>query len=215
VNENGEVVGIAHDSSWYFLPFIYDETNGMQELTRDSNYLNGEWYAVVINDFGLIGGHVIDATNQSLPFYWENKSALPTQVSMPAAFPYGEIYGLNSSGEMVGIMWDTDQADAIEHAFIFDGQNGVMDLNDLINPGSGWILEFARDINDAGQIVGTGDLMSRHQKPSTRMLKTVLPIDGLSTIMIPQEQPSPMSSMLIAAARSSSFQALALQTVTS
>jgi probable HAF family extracellular repeat protein len=160
INDNSEVVGIANDAgtSWFFLPFIYDATNGMQELMRDTNYLDGEWYGIVINDYGLIGGFVIVATNQSLPFYWENKSSAPIQVLMPAGFPYGEIYGINSFGDIVGIMWDSDQENATEHAFIFDTQNGIQDLNDFIDPTSGWVLTFARDINDNGSIVGTGNL---------------------------------------------------------
>src|SRR5262245_12387301 len=32
----------------------------------------------------------------------------------------------------------------------------MADLNDLIPPGSGWLLEVAAAINDAGQITGTG-----------------------------------------------------------
>lgn len=41
------------------------------------------------------------------------------------------------------------------HAFIwFERQ--MMDLNDLVIPGSGWILEVATAINDEGQIVGCG-----------------------------------------------------------
>ncbi len=32
----------------------------------------------------------------------------------------------------------------------------MIDLNTLIDPASGWILTSARDINDAGQITGTG-----------------------------------------------------------
>jgi len=41
INNRGDVVGIAHgyDGSWSFLPFIDDETNGMQALQRDPNYL--------------------------------------------------------------------------------------------------------------------------------------------------------------------------------
>ena len=163
INSHGQVVGIANDSSWAFLPFIYDETNGMEALTRGSNYLTGEWYAVAINDSGLIGGHVIAATNQSLPFYWQNSSADPIQVTMPSGFPYGEIYGINESGQMVGIMWDSDQDDALEHAFIFDTENGVRDLNDLIDPQSGWILTFARDINNSGQVVGYGEVNGEHR----------------------------------------------------
>jgi hypothetical protein len=129
----------------------------MQTLQRDPAYENGEWYAVAINDSGMIGGHVIAAPNQSLPFYWPDKSNAPVQITMPVDFPYGEIYGINASGQMVGIMWDTDQDDATEHAFVFDEQNGVRDLNNLVYL-SEWVLTFARDINDDGQIVGYGSL---------------------------------------------------------
>jgi hypothetical protein len=31
-------------------------------------------------------------------------------------------------------------------------------LNDLIPPSSGWVLEYAYDVNDFGQIVGAGSL---------------------------------------------------------
>ena len=76
---------------------------------------------------------------------------------MPVGFPYGEIYGMNASGQMVGLMWDSDAATGVtEHAFLFDCVHGVQDLNDLIDPASGWTLNFSRDINDAGQIVGSG-----------------------------------------------------------
>ena len=129
----------------------------MQALQRDNAYPTGEWYAVAINDSGLIGGHVIAATNQSFPYYWPNKSSAPVKITMPAGFPYGEIYGINASGQMVGIMWSTDQAGATEHAFIFDTQNGVRDLNNLIDPASGWVLHFARDINNDGHIAGYGE----------------------------------------------------------
>jgi probable HAF family extracellular repeat protein len=158
INNSQKAVGVASGTDWFFFPFIYDEINGMQELNRNPAYISGEeWHAVVINDSGLIGGHVIPATNQSLPHYWVNSFAVPVQVTMPALFPYGEIYGVNAQGQMVGIMWDSDLEDATEHAFIFDMENGARDLNDLIDPASGWVLTFARDINDAGQIVGYGE----------------------------------------------------------
>jgi probable HAF family extracellular repeat protein len=42
-----------------------------------------------------------------------------------------------------------------QRAFIYD--NGSMtDLNSLIGAGSGWYLWWADDINDSGQIIGTG-----------------------------------------------------------
>ncbi len=154
-NNKGEAVGIANNSSWQFRPFIYDAAGGMRELNRDISYGSNEWYAVAINESGLIGGHVIVATDQSFPYYWQDDLADPIQITMPVAFPYGEIYGMNAQGEMVGIMWD---ATGIEHAFVFDVDKGVRDLNDLIDPTAGWLLRWARDINDTGQIAGTGEL---------------------------------------------------------
>jgi len=85
VNNNGQVVGIAQDSPW--AAYIYDDTNGMRHLPKDPAYADGEWYAVVINDSGLIGGHVIAGTNQSLPYFWPNESSTPVKITMPAGFP--------------------------------------------------------------------------------------------------------------------------------
>jgi len=154
-NESGQVVGIAHNSSWQFRPFIWDSVNALQELPRDLAYPASEWYAVAINDSGLIGGHVIAAVDQSLPYYWPDPSSDPIAITMPAAFPSGETYAVNAAGELVGIMWD---ATGLEHAFVFDTTNGLRDLNDLIGPTAGWVLGYARDINDSGQIVGSGEL---------------------------------------------------------
>ncbi|WP_299453488.1 PEP-CTERM sorting domain-containing protein, partial [uncultured Pigmentiphaga sp.] len=44
-----------------------------------------------------------------------------------------------------------------QHAFLWDGSS-MLDLNDLIPSGSGWILISAQGINDAGQITGYGIL---------------------------------------------------------
>jgi len=56
-------------------------------------------------------------------------------------------YGVNNAGQVVGT------SDA--RAFRWDA--GTMtDLNTLLLPGADWRLECAREINDAGQIVGTG-----------------------------------------------------------
>lgn len=46
----------------------------------------------------------------------------------------------------------------LSHAFIYDDSLPVkmVDLNALISPAAGWVLNSATGINDAGQIVGTG-----------------------------------------------------------
>jgi len=157
INNHGQTVGIAHDANWNFLPFIDDKEKGRQSLPKDPNYSDGEWYAVVISDRGLIGGHVLTGENRSIPFYWPDESSAPVKITMPEGFPYGEIYGINRSGQMVGLMWNSDQPGAVERAFLFDRKTGVKDLNALLPDESGWELFFARDINNNGQIVGYGE----------------------------------------------------------
>ncbi len=42
------------------------------------------------------------------------------------------------------------------HAFLYDVSDGMVDLNTLIDPLSGWELTNGLAINDAGQIVANG-----------------------------------------------------------
>jgi probable HAF family extracellular repeat protein len=68
-------------------------------------------------------------------------------------------YGLNNLGEVVG---ESETADGGYNAFAF--YNGAMhDLNSLLPTGSGWHLQIAWAVNDAGQIVGTGELNGEQQ----------------------------------------------------
>jgi probable HAF family extracellular repeat protein len=168
VNTEGQVVGIANDSDFYYYPFIFDPVNDLRALNIDPAHTPAgtypQWYAVAINDTGVIGGFVTVADNQSLPYYWPDPNSDPVPLPMPDGFPYGEVYGINLSGIMVGIMWDSDaDTGAAEHAFVFDTTNGLRDLNNLIPAGSGWVLNFARDINASGQIVGTGDYLGERR----------------------------------------------------
>jgi probable HAF family extracellular repeat protein len=66
---------------------------------------------------------------------------------------------INNVGEVVG---RADDGNA-EHAFIWDNVNGMRDLNNLIPAGSGWVLQEATGINNAGQIAGTGVLNGAHR----------------------------------------------------
>jgi len=59
---------------------------------------------------------------------------------------------INRFGQIVGF----SRAGFDSHAFLYS-HGAMQDLNDLISPTSGWILEFANAINDRGQITGTGN----------------------------------------------------------
>jgi probable HAF family extracellular repeat protein len=60
--------------------------------------------------------------------------------------------GINDAGQVIGSYSTTDGS---SHAFLYSG--GVMtDLNDLIPKDLGWDLLDGSDINDLGQITGSG-----------------------------------------------------------
>jgi probable HAF family extracellular repeat protein len=61
---------------------------------------------------------------------------------------------INDWGQVVGYSFTTSD-DTIEHAFLFSGVV-MYDLDNSIPADSGWDLEVAYGINDAGQIVGIG-----------------------------------------------------------
>ena len=63
-------------------------------------------------------------------------------------------YAINVFGQVVGYSNITGNAET--HAFFSDVTGSMLDLNDLIPAGSGWVLREARGINDLGQIAGTG-----------------------------------------------------------
>ena len=61
--------------------------------------------------------------------------------------------GINASGQVVGwARMPTQEA----HAFLWEGPTGMLDINTLISPGSGWLLNFALGVNDNGLIAGRG-----------------------------------------------------------
>jgi probable HAF family extracellular repeat protein len=75
---------------------------------------------------------------------------------MPSAqHRFARANAINNAGDVVGFASFQFLSSDGEVAFIF--RNGTMhDLNNLIPANSGWVLSKAEDINDAGQIVGTG-----------------------------------------------------------
>lgn len=159
ISDQGKIVGVAHASyggEWTLRPFIHDEIAGMKELGINPYYPLNQWSASVINGNGTIGGFVIADADKSYPYYWLDQGVTePIPVAMPTGFPYGEIYGMNSLGQMVGMMWNDA---GLRHAFMLDITHGIQDLNDVTDLDPGEILEAAVEINDSGQIVGNSEI---------------------------------------------------------
>jgi len=58
-------------------------------------------------------------------------------------------YGLDISGDVVGYSWTPDE---VTHGFPYSG-GVILDLNSLLEIGSGWTIDGAYGIDDRGQIL--------------------------------------------------------------
>jgi probable HAF family extracellular repeat protein len=110
----------------------------------------GSSVANAINESGVVVGEAdIDTTGGGRrAFRWQNGSlqALPTLEGRQAS-----ARAINDEGVIVG--WS--ETSTAMHAVIW--RNGqIADLNDLIDPRSGWVLRAAHGINPDGAIVGEG-----------------------------------------------------------
>ena len=66
---------------------------------------------------------------------------------------YGTAEALNDSGTVVG---NSDDAAGNTRAFVWTAQDGIQDLNALVQGGSGMFLVYAWGISNSGLIVGSG-----------------------------------------------------------
>ncbi|HEY1603511.1 MAG TPA: DUF3466 family protein [Pirellulales bacterium] len=164
INTAGNVVGTGSSDTYFNHAFLYDGTS-----VHDLGTLGGPTStAYGINDNGDVVGsadqHEIFGTNQPGAFLYSG-GAMHYLGSL-GVFPDpmlplpSEALAINNSGEIVGdafVISDVGMHDEVIHAFVYAG--GTMtDLNTLIDPNSGWVLEKATALNDLGQIVGYGML---------------------------------------------------------
>ncbi len=106
-----------------------------------------------INDKGVVVGAAGFRDNTSVPFIWQD--GVTTLLPKAAGMDRSSILATNNSGTMVGFGWSNRLEAA--RACVWTGQQ-VSYLDDVISPGTGWALEYAKGINDHGQIVGYGTL---------------------------------------------------------
>ncbi len=168
INDSGQVVGsagLADNTSSLFLitPEDTDGDNISDLWYRDDdmdgkNDLMSELYPVPgtardINDLGQVVGEACFYIHNSA-FLWLPEPAYGLSAGMFVLGVPGQLgataHAINYWGQVVGEGYHDIGA------FIWDSLNGVRGLNDLIDSQSGWTLISAKDINDLGQIVGSG-----------------------------------------------------------
>jgi len=107
-----------------------------------------------INESGVVVGWSGDHTDEYSAALWETNGIEVTNyidLGILQGDAQAFALGVNASGQVVGLSRGNGQ-----EGFIWDSENLMQDLNDLISDESGWTLTSATAINDLGQIVGSG-----------------------------------------------------------
>jgi uncharacterized membrane protein len=152
LNNAGDIVVDSWQESGIYHTYIY--RNGQYTPINNDLASIRNSYATHMNEGGMVVGALVMPDLTQTAYLWQNgvRTLLPT--------PHGKncpsAQAVNSTGIVVGSAWNTGPFSG-GLACIWD-ERGVTYLNDLIPADSGWILEYANDINDSGQIVGAGTL---------------------------------------------------------
>jgi probable HAF family extracellular repeat protein len=166
INDAGQIVGTGEADGaveGYVWNPIADPGSVPTPLMPFAGGGGVEPYAINAN--GWVAGAVLPTTDPHVAFLARppvgGLAGLPTggyvmtNLGTLPGDTNAEAYGINVANQVVGQSGDVDGIGG--RAFIYS--NGTMtDLNTLIDPSSGWVLNAARAINDDGQITGYGTI---------------------------------------------------------
>jgi probable HAF family extracellular repeat protein len=148
----GDVVGEGPNASFAIRPIRWNKGGAPLD---DIGTLGGpSGSARDVNESGLIVGFAdVNASGLVHAFKWDGAGGMVDLGSL-AMGQRSEARAVNDSGVVVGM---SETSPGTPRAFRWTAAAGMKNLNTLIPGGSGWTLQDALDVNDAGQIVGFGD----------------------------------------------------------
>lgn len=173
INASGEAVGasgLCSDTGYLtpsgpFAPHavLWDSDGSPTDLGHLEGTPEGIYnIATSINDsgdvvgFACVGPDTNPATCIEDAFLWTKETGMQDLGLYPGSIATGPpcCHTINNQGQIVGVAID---ASFNETALVWQGKVPV-DLNTLVQQNSGWHLECAQGINDAGEIIGFGTI---------------------------------------------------------
>ena len=147
INDNGQAVGASHLAAYPDLTtHAFRWSGGMQDLGT-LGWAHSLAYG--INDNGDVVGRLV---NQNMDGWHAFVSQGGGMQDLGGT--YATALDINNKGLIVGEDGSQPNQNAML-AMLWEGGQ-MKNLNSLIDPGSGWVLQSASAINERGQIVGKG-----------------------------------------------------------
>jgi probable HAF family extracellular repeat protein len=166
INAAGNILGDAINADFTELHAVFWASStsapvalaapGGEFINTDFNFLGLSSQG--LNNAGNMVGVAFSADLSELrAVFWASSASPAVILSTTAEFPNGNAEGISDKGQIVGEAFNSDFSDF--HAFMWPSSASPgIDLNTVIPSGSGGELVVARDINNRGEIVGTGIL---------------------------------------------------------
>jgi probable HAF family extracellular repeat protein len=178
INNNGQVIGYCVDDAGQFYATMFDLSGSGRNVNLGTL---GGLLSVPnkINNYGQMAGVSGVAPSKQhaalfkLPGGAERNFDLG---ALPAKYGNSEALSINNNGQIVGYCIN-DTGEARATLFDISGNGSNIDLNALIDPASGWTLNYAYSINDNGVIVGNGSKGAFLLEPISTFTDGSLPPD--------------------------------------
>jgi hypothetical protein len=151
----GQQALIGDDSGTSFGAVVWTESVGVEVLPGRGQLFDD---AQAINDAGIIVGGDYDGNVTDTGLWWDADHNLHT-LAFVAGTTGSAPNAINNRNQIAGWSADETQCDPFgdltcRRASLWDLNGNATDLNSLIDPGLGYTLLFANDINDLGEIYG-------------------------------------------------------------
>ena len=148
INETGQIVGSGTINAQTHA-FLYDH-GAVKDVGAVGDSYSAAWG---INDSGAVVGGTGGTEDLSEAFVYRNGAV--DRLGNPGPWPASEAVGINNSGRVIGWSFKPRQNPPQGRAFVYDdGGGGGETKMASLEPLSGDVYTRARDIDEAGRVVG-------------------------------------------------------------